>query len=787
MAPGMMVEGAPGMMGGGYGAGSPGFPFPSLQGTLRFKGPKTEVGGLAISPPGGGGMNFYIDGVYFEIRINSDSTGSFFLDIAAQSFPAESEIPGSPENGLDRAVSSVSSIRLTNWTLTVSKEPVAFPDGSRHLELRAINTDGGEEIALPLVKNAMRKAGRFTIQVRDVWGDTRTAHLRIDAEGDPTIKGRLAWPQDQVQIAAGDTLKDFLDSFGKKYGFAVEWIPFPDHPESIQAMQDAWCVVECHPSSFRTIRDALDSVVRSSVFKPRVGQDTIRFRFEWKHDTHLQVIPVDFDKYLAAQEKEEKKLAAAKKAEEECDAEAPRFTQLFADQYGLQTKIYKLETLTPVTAKALIEKDLWKYFLGQYFLKYQPGSGAYEPMPMGQGSSGVVMDPDFRRIEKGQYHVIGRVNPSTALAINDGFLLLGSVVEEAIADDKANALIVTAIPTTHETIAALLDKMENLASNESPKGPPPAPYRISAVLLQGVQKGGEATPSRGAAGEAFVPSVRANEVGGVVKEIPVKVGEAVSMNDVLIRLDPATLTTSLIDLYTRDLEVLTKRKAESGTSLPDVDKEIEDLKKKIQSQRRDLAMNHENEIRAPRGLMNRYRVSSIPVKEGDPVILGQELVTLEPYSSPLPKGDKSTGAATAASAGPASPTPSLFEQYGLRPAELKSFGIESVSEMGKGIVSLVPEKGDIGVARIALGGDYTLTLTFLDERSPYVVVKGALQKGKDGDVVIENTLYLEADKPTLLGVTNLREALILIVRRFDVGETPVDPAAKSGTDGADRK
>ena len=52
-------------------------------------------------------------------------------------------------------------------------------------------------------------------------------------------------------------------------------------------------------------------------------------------------------------------------------------------------------------------------------------------------------------------------------------------------------------------------------------------------------------------------------------------------------------------------------------------------------------------------------------------------------------------------------------------------------------------------------------------REPYLIVRGSLRSKDQETALLENTIYLESGKPTLLGITNLREALILLVQLRD--------------------
>ena len=107
--------------------------------------------------------------------------------------------------------------------------------------------------------------------------------------------------------------------------------------------------------------------------------------------------------------------------------------------------------------------------------------------------------------------------------------------------------------------------------------------------------------------------------------------------------------------------------------------------------------------------------------------------------------------------------PNLAEKVGISSEDLEFMGFDAVAELAKGVLFLAAERGQAGMVTVALRDDYACRLEFLDYREPYVVVKGALLGGPATRVLMENTLYLETNTPTLVGLTNLREALILVL------------------------
>lgn len=113
--------------------------------------------------------------------------------------------------------------------------------------------------------------------------------------------------------------------------------------------------------------------------------------------------------------------------------------------------------------------------------------------------------------------------------------------------------------------------------------------------------------------------------------------------------------------------------------------------------------------------------------------------------------------------------------FGLTREDLQMFGFDRVTLVGSGIVNLAGISSDEGEALVMLSANYSVELEYQDYRRPYAIVRGTL-KGIEIPVgpnmfksanLLESTMYLEPNKPTVLGLTNLKEALILVVRLRD--------------------
>lgn len=105
------------------------------------------------------------------------------------------------------------------------------------------------------------------------------------------------------------------------------------------------------------------------------------------------------------------------------------------------------------------------------------------------------------------------------------------------------------------------------------------------------------------------------------------------------------------------------------------------------------------------------------------------------------------------------------KDYGISPEDLKVMGFETVRELGRGMVSLAGRKDDLGKATVTLSDSYRCQLEYQDLQKPYLILRGSLTGDKADKQLLSNTLFLEKDKPALLGLTNLKEALILLVKQ----------------------
>ena len=100
------------------------------------------------------------------------------------------------------------------------------------------------------------------------------------------------------------------------------------------------------------------------------------------------------------------------------------------------------------------------------------------------------------------------------------------------------------------------------------------------------------------------------------------------------------------------------------------------------------------------------------------------------------------------------------ERYGISPEDIAMFGFDGFVELGKSVFWLARSEGE-DRAEFALGDDHECRLQIRDYRPPYLVLAAELRgQGKD----LQTTVYLEEDKPSIVGITNMTEALLLAIK-----------------------
>lgn len=523
-------------------------------------------------------------------------------------------------------VSFVCPITVNDWEFRVSEKMQPYADGGEYFQLLGQNKKTGEKKTIPCQRGAKRKFGRFQITVGGLCQWTRSMSLSIERERDLTQRGRGAYVK-ELWAHQRDTHETFFERMSERYGFEVEWLHAETHPEAIESLKEYQ-----YPKGLKYTNSVIGNILQSHFEQLRNMRPTeprAALKLTWIDETHLQIEPEDIEK-IEAQIEEDKE---RRRKEEEAEA-------LFKKEYKLVTRVYKLRSIGAASAKALVERELSTHCLY--------GGGSIRSKP--------DLDVDEEELKR---------HRSQAWAVAQ---------EKAIADEGQNALLVMAIPATHDKIELLLARTDAVLSMKAKNDSVANQYRIELILLRGG-----------------------------------KAGEAVG-----------------------------------------------------------------------RGRFSRTTTFTDP-KTGEKVTESQVAVSGATYT----EGDVYSA--------------ELAKQNGIGKEDMELFGFDGVAELGKALVALHGEKGAVGQAVVALPNGYRCQLSFEDEREPYLVVKCSLLGGekkpqsrfkpkkepslfKEDEVptnestppatesaepLLENTLFLKANEPTLLGLTNLREALILVLRLRD--------------------
>jgi len=575
----------------------------------------------------------YLDDVVTCVGSHGNTMGvDAYLMYRMETSPSHREIDAAPHNDLRTVyLSRLCSIQLNQWRFSISNEPVRYPDGSEYYQIVALDSQNSKTETMPATNDASRNFGRFGVSVNRFYPKTRTAILQILAKEDPTIRGRDAYAT--WRVSRGENYGEILDRLSKEYGFEVEWVEFPGHPESVEYARN----LKINSGG------GVGRIVLQKTLRSFFGDSLV---LDWRDATYLRVWAKGYDDVIAIQEeaaRRKEKEAQGNKARAKFDKDEAqakkRFLDLFEKDYQLETRVYRPSRISAQAARELAQGELNTYHLMKHptYSITVPGD-VWTPQCYG-GPEGFFFIVPQKDIERSPAKWVLPIQPEDWKRLS-----LACVTETIAADEKNNALIVTAIPKTHERIVALLKKMEGYLEDKTSQTAP-VRYRLQAFLLEGKRAEREA------------------------------------------------------------VSVTTRTMAAAG-------------------------------------------------------------------------GAGSAGGASAVAA----------ERYGLAKEDLALFGLTHVEELGQGAVALLAERGESGRARLSLTDAYACELEYQDTRKPYLIVRGRLlETGPIGPIgpigqkvptapvspasatasqktLLENTLYLEPNKPSVLGLTNLRQALILVLR-----------------------
>ena len=758
-------------------------------GHLKFVGPTAKLDSVPlpfqvtyIGEPGKPGrrpswdrrmIGLYLDEVLVWVDGKLEQGGSRAVTLMRFQ-EKENHFDAAFNESLEVYLSYLCPVRLNQWELTLSEKPVRYPDGSEFFQITARNTETGEKVMIPATSGALKKAGRFTFQIGELYPETRTVVIRLSAEKDLSIRGRDAY----AEITFPQMMKygEFLNSLTQKYGFEIEWVPYPENqPESVEFAKNT-TPRRGYPSN-RNVG------VLGNMLKQYFTDAQTPLAHEWRDATHLRVWAADY-----ARVAEEKKAKEAAQAEEEriqaeTSQELEKLKASFHQKYNLLAKTYVLGGLGAKTAAEYLRSEF--QFPRSYYLFhdcYYTDLAANEFYPR---------DARLPLLEKGKYHFVTSVpveelkqrsleEPLRTLLMGN---LKAQVTESVLVDERSNSLIVSTIPQTQARISDLLSQLDQMIDTRAAAGPI-LRFRVEVVLLRGRKDSAEVA-------EGIPLSFQVN---GIITEISVRPGAQVKTGDVIARLDASDIRSKYETLklegdknksrYETELRKLDIAKAREkagvteGAQLMDAEMAAKEAqyalaRNEIEMENLQDQMGHYTLQSPSDGIVN-YAAGRL--RPGLPIQSGDLVVTLIPAAPSADKAEKPGKEAKnpekVVEKKPEKKEPTLAERYGISAEDMQLLGAKSLSEMGRGVLSLSGDKGETGRAVVNLTPQYQCELQYQDFRSPYLIARARLQSpaasGGAAKPVIENTVYLEPGKPSAEGITNLSEALILVVQLHDI-------------------
>lgn len=681
-----------------------------------------------------------------------------FLNISYYYQPRQQRFGPEPQKEVEIAVSSIEPVTLNEWKLELS----GFAGGSTQSVLLAKNINNNTTKSIPVLRGTVERIGRFQLHIIDIVEETRLVRLLVSADPDLTIQGGDTYVPDGISISPNETLGAFLDRMSKQYSFEVEWVEYPGHPESVEYLKGF--KLSGSPGKIDGIlASVIENSISGNMWSPVNGGDNIHgdenFIQTWLDPRYLRIEYKNYEKILAEAEERQHREDEIAKAKEEWERD-----------YKPELCIYSLKKVTPVTAKSFVDPCL------SGFVYYLSAIKQY-------GNPDDITATD--RIKSGAGNWI---------------------VERCVADDKANAVIVTAIPATHKKIEELLASMEGMINEESAKGPIKQ-YRLEVTLLRGVQQLPTPTPAADAPKPQAAQVVQ-NATGSMGEEKaniieksftlhnarPSKVLEQVRQyksntphaDAIAVDDQNMIIVRDIPEALARIEDLLGELDAIKGLDVPISDvsfleqrpTEVADLLSTLGGININVAGDLSPKIRITYALKTQKTIRQVLDDLGDLYHLSIDY---------RPDGVFIRGKDEAVS----KPSPLVnLTDLGISQQDLELLGPNTGAEiLGRGAINLIGQAGEEGKSLVALTPGYTFEIQYLDTREPYMIIKGTLlgnssvqnaeelvkaglapQSAVDdaakepGKPLLQNTLYLEAGKPSLLGLTNLREALILLVK-----------------------
>ncbi len=727
-------------------------------GTILLESP---AGHTEIKPES---TQIYLNQVYLTIVLGVGDGDSWLLRYNAELFPAQWRPHAGPVMIYMLPISFLNPVQMGELRMHVREDAEQLPDGSSYLMLEVRNEADEVVSKLALSRGFQHNIGRYQIEVDLVNEATRTALLQVSARPDPTVKGRLAYLEAFV-VDNDISLQNALENLAQHAGIEVRWLPASGHPQSAQylnelRMQDQLGKVA--PTAGPGGRPTGSSTIYTTTAEAIVDEFRKKWRvaeFTWIDDQTLEVTPRDYEHVVERRQ-----------AEEARQARNDKLTETFKNEYQPEMRAYPLQTITPASAQALIEPLLSRYILI---------------------AEGAMMELHIRQV--------GADAPVNARA---------EAKEFAVADDKAGALIVTAIPATHARIEELLGHVDSALMPRVQQTTIPERHRIEALLLTAAPPG--APPRTETEYHPLMPAVKYQGEKFLFKEATgggseVQVTYMNSEIGVPRASGPEPEWPPLTDWIDRPVsEVITYIENDLRIELAGLDEQTRTMKESplerlnrgydrvAERYRRESVLTVQDFLdmiasktgfwirRDPERSDSRGRyvyysnVNHSPLPSPEEVQIPgvnpgdrMDVIMIEPRRNPYTNMITHIEVTYRRAKDSAS-------HAGLSPEDLRSLGIGDVRELGRAVLDVTAERGELGRVTARLGEGYEVELAFQDLRDPYLILRGTLkQSGRDDEPaqrLLENSVYLETSKPALLGLTNLREALILVLRRLETAQ-----------------
>ena len=678
----------------------------------------------------------YLDGILVSVvcgfNAESGKLERGTLEYAFKVEPSERPLTAAPARIERVPVSSFQAVHLGDWRFEVSQQPVTGPDGSVYRNLILSNEERQIEQSMPLISGAARTLDRFTIFVRDYQEATQVARLDIEAGFDPDVKGRGAYI-DAFENELNENVEGFLKRMGDIYGFGVQFEPASvGQDESLELARG----IRFQDSGARKGPGLVESVVRRFLSRSNEQrQSTIpmpMLAHEWVDDTHLRVWIENYDDILKWREEEEqRKLAEAEAAERQRKkGEERKRAMAEAIRVKRQKEAEQLEALN----RRRKESEETK---ARFESEFQLQSRVYSLTNIDPTQIAPMLRPHLgtwvlHKDEEGYYRISSQ-DPSifeVPLASIEK-----KIIEQVFPNDPTDALVVYARPATHEKIAEIIETVDGLSRATTTDSEPqaiPGIYRVKLVLLKGNKISARIEDQLTSTTIELRQGEQSRFRDAIVEILGTRVVDNESLADLsLVAYSDVFPRTNLLDLKNGDvrhhhdyqvtIEAITIREPRDRSSET----------RTIRESRERLSV--------------RLSIEYVPPKKA-----GDELRT------PSADRDVSDAEQDAPEA-----------RFAISDEDLEAFGFDTVSEIGRGMVTLAADPEATDGAKVTLGAGYQCEIVFQDRRDPYLIVRGRLLGGDGKALLLENTLYLEKAKPALLGLTNLDEALILVVERLD--------------------